>query len=98
MTTGTPPRILCCSSSRWAGYQLPLEPNRQVNDSAGAQSAIVEQMNCAVLVWIWLVAITRKIGITIYTIKQGFLSAHLRGELHSPFVSMNFAQALLRNE
>jgi len=46
---------------------------------------------CAVLVWIRLTAIARKMGQTIYHLKHGMLSDYLRQELKNPSVSMRFA-------
>jgi hypothetical protein len=46
---------------------------------------------CAVLVWIRLTAIARKIGATIYRLKQNLLSDYLRQELRSPSIRMEFA-------
>ena len=46
---------------------------------------------CAVLVWIRLTAIARKMERTIYDLKHSMLSNFLRQELRNPSVSMRFA-------
>ena len=46
---------------------------------------------CAVLVWIRLTAIARKIGTNVYRLKEEMLSSYLRQELRSPSVPMGFA-------
>ena len=46
---------------------------------------------CAVLVWIRLTAIARKIGTNIYQLKRRLLSDYLRNELRCPSISMDFA-------
>ena len=46
---------------------------------------------CAVLVWIRLTAIARKVGTNIYRLKEEMLSNYLRQELRSPSVSMGIA-------
>ena len=43
---------------------------------------------CAVLVWVRLTAIARKVGKSIYQLKEEMLSNYLRQELRSPSVSM----------
>jgi hypothetical protein len=47
-------------------------------------------ITCAVLVWIRLKAVARKVGSTVYQLKQNLLSEYLRQELRSPSVHMNF--------
>jgi len=53
-----------------------------------------DRIACAVLVWVRLATIARKMCTTIYKIKSAMLSKYLRQELPIPSVRMKFAQVL----
>jgi hypothetical protein len=57
---------------------------------AGKARIQKNHMACAVLVWIRLKTVTRKVGSTLYQLKQNLLAEYLRQELRSPSVRMNF--------
>jgi hypothetical protein len=46
---------------------------------------------CAIMVWIKLKAVAKKLSASMYEIKRGWLSDYLRHELRSPAVRMSFA-------